>query len=65
MDHEEQNLEIHLREIAFASEDLAEFLKWVALDDDLDQDDFEIIHTAVYAYARSKNPSIEGSAEEE
>ena len=67
MDHDEdltpeeaRDAAILHREVAHASEDLADFLTWAAHQDEIGVDEFESISKAVYAYSRYHNPSLGG-----
>lgn len=60
MEEEDLQLEMALAEVRLASSDLADFLVWVAQQDDLEEE-FPFILAGVYAYARKSN---EQSAEE-
>jgi len=55
MEPEDVYLEFYLREISHASEELSDFLIWVAHNDNISPEDFRMISEAAHKYALTKN----------
>lgn len=63
-EHEKVNIETALAEIKLANPVLYDLLSWVAHNEEYDEDEFSQTLGVVYSFARSKNPTMEGTEED-
>ena len=57
-------IEAMVMEIHFADPGLDDFVRWIAHNEDFEDEELTVVLSAVYTYAKSKN-TVDGEAEEE